>query len=298
MMLEAVSSDDYTANAYIESGDRYDTLVIIARQTGEADIKVRIMGKDATGEYTIVCDEKVIKVTADFTPITEDPEEPTEPDVPFPECPILENEWRYGEDIVVQVWSNGGMDIPMWQRETDPKAILYVVGTGAMDAEYCEYGIPPWQDFDLCEYESWITEAYISEGITSIEDLDCSYLEKVSFPSTLKRIGAACFLNAALTEVILPEGLETIEMGAFFRVDELEKVVLPSTLKSIGGNAFRATTNTSAAGKNQLKEIVIPKSVEYIGYGAFGCRWGLNIILEEGTDTSAYSEGWAITGFP
>ena len=64
-------------------------------------------------------------------------------------------------------------------------------------------------------------------------------LTAISLPTTLKIIGAKAFYNkASLTEVAIPEGVESIEQNAFAYCYGLKKLSLPSTLKSIGSHAF------------------------------------------------------------
>jgi hypothetical protein len=41
--------------------------------------------------------------------------------------------------------------------------------------------------------------------------------------------------------VIIPEGVETIEEGAFYNCKNLSKVVLPKSIKQIGSMAFCGT---------------------------------------------------------
>ncbi|MBQ4252928.1 MAG: leucine-rich repeat protein, partial [Erysipelotrichaceae bacterium] len=41
-----------------------------------------------------------------------------------------------------------------------------------------------------------------------------------------------------LTEIVIPEGVDTIGKSAFYAARDLKKVTLPQSLKSIGDNAF------------------------------------------------------------
>lgn len=63
-------------------------------------------------------------------------------------------------------------------------------------------------------------------------------IERFEFPATMKNIPARIFNTAHLTEVILPEGVETIGEKAFQFCSHLEKLYLPRTLKTISANAF------------------------------------------------------------
>ena len=71
-----------------------------------------------------------------------------------------------------------------------------------------------------------------------------------------------CFsLNTALTEVTLPEGLESIGEMAFYGCESLAEITLPESLTVIGSNAF--------CGCSSLTEINIPANVAEIGAYAF-----------------------------
>ena len=111
----------------------------------------------------------------------------------------------------------------------------------------------------------------------------CSSLEKINFPSTLKRIGASCFYYSNLSDVKLNEGLETIDEYAFYFATDCNSIEFPSTLKSIGKSAFlgcpfnaiQLNDGLSSVGEkafygNNFKFVTIPISVTSIGEKAFG----------------------------
>jgi hypothetical protein len=77
----------------------------------------------------------------------------------------------------------------------------------------------------------------------------------------IKTISPKAFMyNANITEVIFPESLVFIGNDAFSNCTGIEKLDLPSNLRYIDNYAFWYCCMT---------EISIPKSVKYIGYGAF-----------------------------
>ena len=111
----------------------------------------------------------------------------------------------------------------------------------------------------------------------------CSSLEKINFPSTLKRIGASCFYYSNLSDVKLNEGLETIDEYAFYFATDCNSIEFPSTLKSIGKSAFLgcpfnaiqlndglSSIGAKAFYDNNFKFVIIPASVTSIGEKAFG----------------------------
>ena len=121
------------------------------------------------------------------------------------------------------------------------------------------------KDTSINEYSFYrcekIKEICIPEGIEYTEQdafSECKQLEKVTLPSTLKKIDGFC--DTAIKEIIIPEGTEIVESYAFWRCKQLKKVTLSSTLKEIHPNSFCDTA---------IKEINILEGVKYIGWEAF-----------------------------
>ena len=73
--------------------------------------------------------------------------------------------------------------------------------------------------------------------------------------------------NKTVTNVILPEGIETIGPKAFAGCNNLTEIVLPSTITSIEANAFDNC--------GQLRKINLPEGLISIGNYAFNCCWNL-----------------------
>lgn len=67
-------------------------------------------------------------------------------------------------------------------------------------------------------------------------------IDSIRLPSSIKTIRKNAFLGLSteglLTKLTLPEGLETLEEGAFMYCQNFTEVTLPSTLKTIGKKAF------------------------------------------------------------
>ncbi len=80
---------------------------------------------------------------------------------------------------------------------------------------------------------------------------NCIALESVHFPSTLKSIGVNAFYNTGITDLVLPIGCE-----------------------SVGLNAFMSCNN--------LVQVFLPKSVNYIEGSFANCKRLTDIIIEEG----------------
>ena len=99
----------------------------------------------------------------------------------------------------------------------------------------------------------------------------CKQLKMVKLSSNLKEIPRSCFENTALSEIILPEGLERIGGSAF---------ATPETKYSTGG-----LFGGSAYGHidSEVSEVVIPASVKVCGSSAFEGRRNLKTVILEGT---------------
>ena len=97
-------------------------------------------------------------------------------------------------------------------------------------------------------------------------------------------IPANAFEKCALTKIVLPDGLKTIESGAFRYCSSLTDIYLPSGLLEIGGYAFEGCSSLeilsipdsvvsidSNAFKDcsSLKDITIPDGIQSIGSGVF-----------------------------
>lgn len=158
-----------------------------------------------------------------------------------------------------------------------------------------------WQDGILyilnCAAERSLPREHITvrDGTVAIADhlFDYSSIDKslndvkpiksITLPSTLKHIGFEAFRNCdALTELIIPEGVETIDTYAFADCTKLSRVSLPSTVKQISTSAFDGcsaiTHVTFAEGSKHIDGVLfmdserimylnVPKSATYLFVG-------------------------------
>ena len=88
----------------------------------------------------------------------------------------------------------------------------------------------------------------VPDGIREIEDKAFvrATLKSLRFSETMERVGSGCFDQALLTEIILNEGLKTIDAEAFTNCDRLQAITIPASVIEIGEAAFT---------DNRLKEI-------------------------------------------
>lgn len=112
--------------------------------------------------------------------------------------------------------------------------------------------------------EGSITRLNIPEGITTIRPYcfyNCSSLQAVTFPSSLKTISQDAFNYCrALTTINVPEGVNYFGRGAFQNCSGLESIILPSTLTDLPYTTFSGCSNLTS---------VLAPEVTSIGYSCF-----------------------------
>lgn len=90
---------------------------------------------------------------------------------------------------------------------------------------------------------------------------DCINLEKAVIDCKVKRIDGLFNRCRSLKEVVLPDGLDTIQNYTFGHCESLKRIELPSTIKTLGYEACYCCY--------ALIEINLPDGLESIDYGAF-----------------------------
>ncbi|MDE7347958.1 MAG: leucine-rich repeat protein, partial [Muribaculaceae bacterium] len=135
---------------------------------------------------------------------------------------------------------------------------------------------------------SLITSIVLPSNLETIGDgafNNCSLLSLSEIPATVKTIGSNAFYGCPGVNIkTLPAALESIGYSAFSN-SGMTEVVAGSLLSEIGSNAFsncmlleRADLSAAAinaiadnlfSGCTELDEVLLPASVETIGYGAF-----------------------------
>lgn len=99
----------------------------------------------------------------------------------------------------------------------------------------------------------------IPEGVEVVDGfVGNKYLESVTFPKTIRKIGSCCFNYCLkLREVVLPEGFEECGGQSFLENKNLRYVDLPSTLTDLGFQTFADCPN--------LETVILrsPKKLEF-----------------------------------
>ncbi|MDE6329624.1 MAG: leucine-rich repeat domain-containing protein [Muribaculaceae bacterium] len=116
------------------------------------------------------------------------------------------------------------------------------------------------------------------------------YLQSVTLPSTVRKIGNAAFRGCdSLTSINFPPTLEEIDDYAFNGCTQLQNVTFSEGLKKIGVESFQACEG--------FDRLVIPGSVEEISSKAFFGAWNVNeILIEPAADGSVLKMGDSALG--
>ncbi len=113
-----------------------------------------------------------------------------------------------------------------------------------------------------------IEEAILPEGLEEIGAFAFSralHLEHVHLPESLRIIRRGAFYNVApepvgkLKEIVVPEGVHTIEDGAFQNV-LLETVILPDQVENMGPRVFK---------RSGIETVDLPANLEYVPWRMF-----------------------------
>lgn len=149
-------------------------------------------------------------------------------------------------------------------RDTDcVSGIDWTLDSSGVLTVYSNEGMSDWQ-INGQDYTGEIKSLVLEEGITEIPDSmfgSCSFLTQISFPSTLKSIGAYAFFNTALTEVTVPEGVTYIGEAAFSSCFSLKNAVIPGSVDTLSENLFGICPN--------LEEVTLGDGITSIKRDAF-----------------------------
>ena len=157
--------------------------------------------------------------------------------------------------------------------------------------------------------------SYASDGQHGVFAL-CNNLTEVNFPSTLVSIGAYAFFKSGnLRQINNYNNVTNIGQNAFYDCTtlEIEDLSLPN-LETLGQNAFYgvkikkisnlgkvtgltgvASNNGTFGDKNVLEEIILPNTLQTVGYDCFRDYKNTSIVLSESI-TTIYENGFANSG--
>ena len=138
----------------------------------------------------------------------------------------------------------------------------------------------------------------ISEGIEVIENVafsNCSWLEEILLPNSLRVIGSeleedeeGAFEDTGLTSIIIPDNVTYIGPHTFMLCHDLEEVILSNKMKVVTERMFSECEN--------LSRVELPLNLEIIEENAFEMCWNLNeVYIPMGTkkiEFGAFSEAY------
>ncbi|MBO5910373.1 MAG: leucine-rich repeat domain-containing protein, partial [Clostridia bacterium] len=117
---------------------------------------------------------------------------------------------------------------------------------------------------------------------------DCSRLNSITIPNSVKSIDWVFSECTSLTSVVIEEGVTSIGDFAFRDCTSLKSIVIPNSVTSIGDFAFKACYS--------LENIEIPNSVTSLGKNAFSECYSLENIEIPNSVTSIGSMAFAYCG--
>lgn len=82
------------------------------------------------------------------------------------------------------------------------------------------------------------TVTEIGDSAFETEDEDPIKIEEVTLPESIVYIGYTAFFGTAISEIVIPEGVEVIEQQAFDACPNLVSATLPSSLITLGTSVF------------------------------------------------------------
>ncbi len=98
----------------------------------------------------------------------------------------------------------------------------------------------------------------------------CTALQSITLPASLELLGFNAFSSSGLTEITLPENLQTIYNGAFAGCSNLQTINWNSRLETVKSNAFENCTG--------LTEVTIPAGIADFDPTAFrNCTGQINV---------------------
>ena len=128
----------------------------------------------------------------------------------------------------------------------------------------------------------------IPEGIKELEASAFSFcgLNSISFPTTLELLGSSSLMFNKLNKIFLPASLKKIDLGAFAISGIKGDLLIPKSVQSIGIGAF-IFTNEYKDFDNNITKVVFEKDsvIETIGESAFNGNPITELVLPSSIKT-------------
>lgn len=167
--------------------------------------------------------------------------------------------WTLRKDGVLNISGKGEMknytyksEMPWYSYNNQIQTVNVENGVTSI-GDYAFYGMPA------------LKQITISKGVKTVGAYafkNCTTLNNVQLPTTLKKLGESAFYGcSALERIDIPEGIYTVWAYTFKNCTSLEEVTLPSTLIKLDEAAFYGCAS--------LEKIDIPDQVSIIGIYCF-----------------------------
>lgn len=196
---------------------------------------------------------------------------------------------------LIEICNKSSIELEAGDNETCGGIAAYAIriySEGESTASLDENGYLTIENNDEVYFVAYLgdeTELLIPEGVTVINDYafyDNTSVEKVTLPSTVKRVGVEAFCYCSeLTEVVINEGLEVIDYYAFYS-SGITNITLPSTLTTIGERAFYSCYYLGGS-------VAIGNNITTIGYEAFRGTDSITFLVTPATKPDGWDDGWS-----
>lgn len=141
------------------------------------------------------------------------------------------------------------------------------------------------KEFLWCELEINFME-YMQE-IPAYLFRNANYIQEITIPSNIIKIGTEAFSGSSVTNVFIEEGTRFIGDGAFKGCQQLKEIAMPNTVEQLGRKVFNGDTQLETvflseilttlpyqtfSGCTKLDDLFLPDSVKELDVGVFdGC---------------------------
>ncbi|MFR1304245.1 leucine-rich repeat protein [Eubacterium callanderi] len=147
-----------------------------------------------------------------------------------------------------------------------------------MEGEWCAYHIPHYKQVEnpfIPTISIHEKIKYTGELVKSFQYANQGHLRSMTITEGTKSIGAGAFYNCSrLEKVILPKSLKYLEHSCFSNCSALKRIEIPAGVTVLPARAFRDCKN--------LETIVLPDSIRLIEQGCFqNCENLININWPE-----------------
>ena len=135
-----------------------------------------------------------------------------------------------------------------------------------------------------CDHDEYLRQKYGYENELYRNDVTPEYQNDIQtyvVPSTVKKIGEMCFNYANLRVIYLPEGIETIETLAVFKLHErVDQWGTTPSLENVFTYKASDVTDPHFTGVEALGEVYLslPEGLEFIGSDAFSYNQNLQYM--------------------